>query len=65
MDKLGNIFKGFRNLLTGKEAPLQKKRLKICGKCPHLKQNKRCAKCNCYMPAKTAVPGAKCPLRKW
>lgn len=65
MGQITNIIVGFKNLLTGKETPKEKERLKICAKCPHLQSNKRCGKCGCYVPAKVKAPDAKCPIRKW
>lgn len=65
MGQLNNIITGFKNLLTGKETPQEKKRLSICSKCPHLKKSKRCGKCGCYVPAKVKAPQASCPIKKW
>ena len=65
MKKLNNIFIGFKNLLTGKETPQEKKRLSICKKCPHLKNNKICGKCGCFVAAKAKAPQSSCPIRKW
>lgn len=41
------------------------KRLEICGECPELTKTKRCRLCSCFMPAKTYLEEAFCPLRKW
>jgi len=65
MRQINNIFTGFKNLLTGKEIPQEKKRLKICGICPHLSNNKTCNVCGCYVPAKVKAPRSKCPENKW
>ena len=63
---INNIIVGFGRLLTGKETPLEVKRLKICSKCPELKKTtKICGKCGCYTPAKVKAPRSKCPLKKW
>ena len=46
--------------------PEVKKRIDLCAKCPHLitKLNV-CKKCGCFMPAKTRLTGARCPIGKW
>lgn len=42
-------------------------RFKICQACPFYneKGNKKCSKCGCYMPVKTKLTKASCPVRKW
>lgn len=40
------------------------KRLKICESCPKLKI-RFCQECNCFMPAKTRLKKAECPLNEW
>ena len=66
MSQIKDIFTGWKNLLTGKETPTQKSRLKKCAACPELRgATKTCNKCGCYMPAKVTLPDAKCPLNKW
>jgi len=65
MARLINMLVGYKNLLTGKETPQEEKRLKKCGRCPHLKKTKVCGKCGCYMPAKVKAPQARCPIKKW
>jgi hypothetical protein len=41
-------------------------RYKICLSCPELVQlTKQCKKCGCFMPSKTKLESAKCPLQKW
>jgi hypothetical protein len=39
-------------------------RLKICGECPNLKAN-FCTECGCFMPLKTTLQNATCPIHKW
>lgn len=39
-------------------------RLNICNECPSLKL-KMCEHCGCFMPAKTKLAAASCPLGKW
>ena len=50
------------------------KRMSICKECPELRKKTSrkgvkdtCQQCNCYMPEKTKLPGAFCPLDppKW
>lgn len=42
------------------------KRMAICNECPALIQLTRtCRKCGCYMPAKTILAEAECPIGKW
>jgi hypothetical protein len=41
-------------------------RIKICEECPHLaKAVKICGHCGCFMPIKTWIRTAKCPIDKW
>lgn len=45
---------------------ISKERLELCDKCEFLERNlMRCAKCGCFLEAKTMIPGSKCPLNKW
>lgn len=45
---------------------IQKQRFEICLSCEHLyKTLNTCKQCGCFMPAKTWIPGVKCPLGKW
>lgn len=45
---------------------LRKKRLEICRECPEYNNlTKQCSQCKCFMPAKTWLENAFCPLRKW
>lgn len=41
------------------------RRYSICEDCPHLTITKQCTKCGCFMPAKTKLLHATCPLDKW
>lgn len=48
------------------EEEVQKIRYDICQKCPELrKSTKQCKICHCFMPVKTRVLNAECPLGKW
>jgi hypothetical protein len=41
-------------------------RMKICNSCPELiSLSKQCKKCGCFMPSKTKLAEASCPLGKW
>ena len=40
-------------------------RLEICRSCENLGDRDFCKKCNCYMPLKTYLPRASCPINKW
>lgn len=45
---------------------ISEQRLEICKGCPELIQlTSQCKKCGCFMPAKTKLDAAKCPLGKW
>lgn len=43
----------------------QQIRMAVCEGCPHLMLTKQCSKCWCYMPNKTALLHAVCPVGKW
>lgn len=41
-------------------------RYEICTVCDKFNSTfKTCKECGCFMPAKTLVPGSRCPLDKW
>ena len=43
-----------------------KQRMDLCNGCPELVQmTRQCSKCGCFMPAKTKLANAECPLGKW
>jgi hypothetical protein len=44
---------------------VQERRYSICKECPHLMLTKQCSKCGCFMPAKTKLKHAVCPIEKW
>lgn len=45
---------------------VQEKRYSICSSCPELlNSTKQCKKCGCFMPVKTKLQNATCPLHKW
>lgn len=49
-----------------KDQQVVEKRMKICDQCPHLiKLTKQCTLCGCFMPAKTTLSNAECPIHKW
>lgn len=40
-------------------------RIDICKSCNRLSLLKFCKECHCYMPLKTYITSANCPLGKW
>lgn len=40
-------------------------RMSICEGCPELKEDMSCVQCGCFMPLKTGLADAFCPLGKW
>lgn len=48
-----------------KKHKYSEKRLNICNSCDFFKNKKTCLLCGCYMPTKTKIEGAKCPINKW
>jgi hypothetical protein len=53
------------NRLIEKEAVVES-RLEICKACPEfLKPTSQCKKCGCFMPLKTKLAEAVCPINKW
>jgi len=43
-----------------------KERFAICKSCEHLTPVVNiCKQCGCFMPAKTAIAPAQCPIGKW
>lgn len=42
-----------------------KERMEICTACPFMGSDKRCGKCGCFLPAKTRVAKASCPIGLW
>lgn len=62
------IVTGWSNLLFRRDEIAEeeaKKRLEHCVDCQHLRKNKTCNLCNCYMPAKTRSPKSHCPIKLW
>ena len=51
--------------MSKKKTP--EERMAICRKCPHLGRWKVCEICKCFMPLKTKIRWAECPLEdpKW
>lgn len=44
---------------------LAKQRLSICEGCEFFQVTKTCEKCGCFMPLKTKLAIAECPIGKW
>ena len=47
------------------EKDLVQQRLSLCNSCEHQNKLRFCNKCGCYLPAKTRLKHASCPLKKW
>ncbi len=43
----------------------KKLRLSVCEECPSYLISKQCKECGCFMPIKTELEYASCPLGKW
>jgi hypothetical protein len=41
------------------------KRMQSCLGCEFFLQTKQCSKCGCFMPLKTLLSNAECPIGKW
>lgn len=41
------------------------RRIKICEDCDQYLASKQCKECGCFMPLKTRLKMAQCPLSKW
>lgn len=78
MNKLGQIYEGWKNKLLPDEAlkeqikEVTEKRLAICDGCPNHSKNHRtirpdahCIACGCTLSAKTACLSCVCPINKW
>lgn len=49
-----------------KDEELIQKRYSICQECPELiALTKQCKLCGCWMPGKTRLSNAECPVGKW
>jgi hypothetical protein len=45
---------------------VSEERYSICKECPEfIKITSQCKKCGCFMPAKTTLALASCPIGKW
>lgn len=44
---------------------LREHRIEICKTCNRLSVLKFCKECHCFMPLKTYINSATCPLEKW
>lgn len=44
---------------------IKEERLNICKACEFFTLLQQCKKCGCFMPAKTLLARAKCPIDKW
>jgi hypothetical protein len=41
------------------------RRYKMCEECDMFLKSKQCSECGCFMPLKTRLKMAQCPLGKW
>jgi hypothetical protein len=41
------------------------RRFKICEGCDKFLKTKQCSECGCFMPLKTRLLHAECPINKW
>jgi hypothetical protein len=66
-NELQKLYKNGKSLETDLiETPSSKERIKICKSCnSFIKPFLVCKKCFCYMPWKTKIEKAVCPLNKW
>lgn len=44
---------------------LPRLRMSVCQTCPFFTKARTCRKCGCFMPVKTKLKNARCPLGKW
>jgi hypothetical protein len=45
---------------------IREHRMNICNSCPHrIESVNLCSKCGCFIPAKTKLVRASCPIEKW
>ena len=56
--------------LIGEDVPVvednkRKSRMDICKECDKLHFQTLCIECGCFMPTKTWMIDARCPLKKW
>jgi hypothetical protein len=52
-----------RNYAEDQQLRIQ--RLNICRQCDHLNKMEMCNFCGCFMPMKTKLEEARCPIGKW
>jgi hypothetical protein len=65
-----SVFDVIRDVLTGNitfvPANIRTERYDQCKQCPmFLNQTKRCSVCGCFMPLKTKLTKAECPVGLW
>ncbi|TFG98284.1 hypothetical protein E4H12_06470 [Candidatus Thorarchaeota archaeon] len=63
---ISSLWSAFKDICTWNFATKQKtqERLSICEVCP-ARDNKRCTACGCYLPWKTKLKNAECPMDQW
>jgi hypothetical protein len=60
-----NLQLGKKQITNNPTASTYDQRMDICNGCPRLNALKFCMECSCFMPFKTKMNSAKCPLEKW
>lgn len=69
MNKLKEIFVGWKNLLFGnpQTKEMAKKRMEVCSTCEYASKSVylHCDKCGCYIPAKANSVNSDCPMGLW
>ena len=65
---MSNMIEKAKNELASHfiKAEISDERIAICNSCDEYNKTINiCKKCGCFMPAKTKLARAKCPLGKW
>lgn len=62
---MGAAAKHLASGMTTASAEVQKQRLEICEKCPHIVEGSRCGKCGCFLETKAKWASSTCPIGKW
>ena len=70
MNVLKDILEGWsrqinQGQMSEEEKKLAQDRIEVCVKCENFTPVRTCTQCGCFMPAKTKVTTAVCPINKW
>lgn len=63
-DRPARPFDLFNKALGRVETEVASERMAVCRECPMFNLGV-CGECHCFMPLKTKLPNAECPLHKW